>query len=68
MHTASASLHKVTLKETLSSRVVPSKPVRLVGDCAYGSDALDAELRNEDIEMIAPHWKKRKKPKTQDIS
>jgi transposase len=38
----------------------------LVGDRAYDSDLLDAELRNEGIEMIAPHRKNRKKPKTQD--
>ena len=38
----------------------------MVGDRAYDADPLDAELRNEGIEMIAPHRKNRKKPKTQD--
>ena len=65
-HTASASPHEVTLvKETLGASFVSGKPERLVGDRAYDSDPLDAELRNEGIEMIAPHRKNRKKPKTQ---
>lgn len=33
---------------------------------AYDSDPLDAELRDEGIEAIAPHNRNRKKPKTQD--
>ena len=67
VHTASASPHEVTLvEETLGACFVPGKPERLVGDRAYDSDPLDAELRNEGIEMIAPHRKNRKKPKTQD--
>ena len=66
-HTASASPHEVTLvKETLGASFVPGKPERLVGDRAYDSDPLDVKLRNEGIEMIAPHRKNRKKPKTQD--
>jgi transposase len=67
VNTASASPHEVTLvKETLGAGFVPGKPERLVGDRAYDSDPLDAELRGEGIEMIAPHRKNRKKPKTQD--
>jgi IS5 family transposase len=67
VHAASASPHEVSLvKETLGGSFVPSRPERLVGDRAYDPDPLDAELRNEGIEMIAPHRKNRKKPKTQD--
>jgi transposase len=38
----------------------------LIGDKAYDSDPLDAELKEQGIEMIAPHKQNRKKPKTQD--
>ncbi len=64
---ASASPHEVTLvEETLDGRFVFEKPERLIGDRAYDSDPLDAQLREEGIEMIAPHRRNRKKPKTQD--
>jgi IS5 family transposase len=67
VHAASASPHEVSLvKETLGGSFVPSRPERLVGDRAYDPDPLDAELRNEGIEMIAPHRKNRKMPKNQD--
>lgn len=63
----SASPHEVTLVEaTLTSRFVAAKPVRLIGDRAYDSDPLDNKLRDEGIEMIAPHRSNRAKPKTQD--
>jgi transposase len=63
----SASPHEVTLVEaTIASRFVAAKPERLIGDGAYDSDPLDAILREEGIEMIAPHRKNRVKPKTQD--
>ncbi len=63
---ASASPHEVTLVgETLRASFVEGKPERLIGDRAYDSDPLDAELREEGIEMIAPHRRNRKK-KTQD--
>jgi IS5 family transposase len=38
----------------------------LIGDRAYDSDPLDEELRNDGIEMIAPHRSNRSKPPTQD--
>jgi transposase len=64
---ASASPHEVTLvEETLHGRFVFEKPERLIGDRAYDSDSLDAQLREEGIQMIAPHRRNRKKPKTQD--
>jgi transposase len=64
---ASASPHEVTLVEqTLEARFVEEKPKRLIGDRAYDSDPLDAELVLQSIEMIAPHRRRRQKPKTQD--
>jgi transposase len=39
---------------------------RLIGDRAYDSDPLEAELAEKGIELIAPHRHNRKKAKTQD--
>ena len=50
---------------TLIARL-SSKPFRLIGDKAYDSDPLDAELAERGIELIAPHRANRKKPATQD--
>jgi transposase len=67
LNAASASPHEVTLVEqTLESRFVEEKPERLIGDWAYDSDPLDAELGCQGIEMIAPRRRRRKKSKTQD--
>ena len=67
VHAASASPHEVTLVgETLASGFVGEKPQRLIGDRAYDSDPLDAALKAQGVEMIAPHRKGRKKSKTQD--
>ena len=67
LHAESPSPHEVTLVEaTLASAFLKEKPKRLVGDKAYDSDPLDETLLEEGIEMIAPHRKNRKKPKTQD--
>ena len=64
---ASASPHEVTLvEELLAATFVRERPKRLVGDRAYDSDPLDAALREKGIEMIAPHRRNRRKPKTQD--
>ncbi len=38
----------------------------MIGDRAYDSDPLDAELAEKGIEMIAPHRRNREKPMTQD--
>lgn len=63
----SASPHEVTLvQETLASRFLRALPQRLVGDKAYDSDPLDAELRGQGIEMIAPHRHGRVRERTQD--
>jgi transposase len=45
---------------------IEAKPENLIGDRAYDSDPLDAELRKDGIEMIAPHRSNRSKPPTQD--
>jgi transposase len=67
IHAASASPHEVTLVEsTLRARFVEEKPERLIGDKAYDSDKLDALLKADGVELIAPHRENRKKPPTQD--
>jgi transposase len=67
LHTESASPHELTLVEaTLASGFLKEKPERLVGDKAYDSDPLDETLKEQGIEMIAPHRRKRKKRKTQE--
>ncbi len=67
IHAASASSHEVSLVgETLLRSFTAERPTRLIGDKAYDSDPLDAELAAEGIELIAPHRRNRKKPATQD--
>ena len=64
---ASATPHEVRLvAATLDSRFVDETPQRLIGDRAYDADPLDQALAELGIEMIAPHRRGRKKPKTQD--
>jgi transposase len=45
--------------------VVPDPPQNLIGDNAYDSDRLDAELSFYGIQLIAPHRRNRKN-RTQD--
>ena len=67
VHTAAAAPHEVSLvRATLAQVFTSERPLRLVGDRAYDSDPLDAQLQEEGIEMIAAHRRNRKKPKTQD--
>ena len=67
IHTASASPHEVTLVQATLAQVLTTEgPERLIGDKAYDSDPLDAELKGQGIEMIAPHKSNRKKAPTQD--
>lgn len=62
----SASPHEVRLAvSTLLQMVVPNPPQNLIGDNAYDSDNLDAELRYYGIELIAPHRSNRRR-KMQD--
>ena len=67
VYAESAAPHEVTLvRETLLETFTDELPDRLIGDKAYDSDPLDAELASAGIEMIAPHRAKRRKPPTQD--
>ena len=67
IHAASAAPHEVTLVgETLLQSFITEAPERLIGDKAYDSDPLDAELAERGIELIAPHRANRKKAPTQD--
>ena len=62
----SATPHEVTLATSpLLQMIVPDAPQNLIGDNAYESDHLDAELRFFGIEVIAPHRRTRKNS-TQD--
>jgi transposase len=62
----SATPHEVTLAvSTLLQMVVPDAPQNLVGDNAYDSDRLDAEVKLYGIEVIAPHRRNRRNS-TQD--
>ncbi len=66
-YTTSASPHEVRLvRDTLSTSFTGEQPTKLIGDKAYDSDPLDAELKEEGIEMIAPHKSNRLKAPTQD--
>lgn len=67
IYTTSAAPHEVTLvRKTLVERFTEAKPTRLIGDKAYDSDPLDAELARIEVELIAPHKQNRKRAKTQD--
>ena len=63
---ASASPAEVRLVvSTLESRFIPELPERLIGDKAYDSDPLAAQLAEGGVELIAPNRSNRK-VKTQD--
>ncbi|MDQ3713946.1 MAG: transposase [Acidobacteriota bacterium] len=64
---ASASPHEVRLVgQTVCERFIDERPRKIIGDKAYDSDPLDAELAELDIELIAPHKANRIKARTQD--
>ena len=66
VHVESATPHEVTLVHaTLAERFVRQLPARLIGDNAYESDRLDAELARRGVELIAPHRRTRTQ-RTQD--
>ncbi len=66
VHAACASPHEVTLVDaTLAASFLGEEPERWIGDRAYDSDPLNAALQERGIEMMAPHRRNRKKPKTQ---
>ena len=63
---ASASPAEVRLViSTLEGRFIPELPERLIGDKAYDSDPLAAQLAEGGVELIAPNRINRK-VKTQD--
>ncbi len=63
----SASRHEVRLVETtLKARITKVQPKRLIGARAHDSDPLDEQLRQQGIQMIAPHKVNRKKAGTRD--
>jgi IS5 family transposase len=65
--THAANHHEVRLVQLcFDFYMIEAKPENLIGDRAYDSDPLDAELRKDGIEMIAPHRSNRSKPSTQD--
>src|SRR4029078_3908023 len=60
--THAANHHEVTLVQlTFDFYMIEAKPEQLIGDKAYNSDKLDKELREQGIEMIAPHKSNRVK-------
>jgi len=65
--THAANHHEVTLVQlSFDFYMIEAKPENLIGDRAYDSDKLDEELREDGIEMIAPHKRNRVRPRTQD--
>jgi transposase len=61
-----ANHHEVTLVQlSFDFYMIEAKPENLIGDKAYDSDELDASLKQQGVEMIAPHRSNRKL-KTQD--
>ena len=64
---ASGARHETKLvQDTLNARFVRALPEKLIGDKAYDSDPLDAELARRGVELIAPHHPRRS-TKTQDL-
>ena len=65
--THAANHHEVTLVQlSFDFYMIEAKPENLIGDRAYDSDQLDEALKQEGVEMIAPHRSNRKKRQTQD--
>jgi transposase len=54
------------LEETIKKRFARTKIRRVVADRACDSDPLDKRLKTKGVELISPHKRKRRKPKTQD--
>ena len=67
IYTTRARPAEVTLvPATLEACFVAQKPAYLIGDKAYDSDPLDAQLAVQNVQMIVPHRRGRKRPETQD--
>lgn len=64
--THAANHHEVTLVQlSFDFSMLEAKPEHLIGDRAYDSDRLDDELKQDGINMMAPH-RSTPKLKTQD--
>jgi transposase len=64
--THAANHHEVTLVQlSVNFCMLEAKPDHLIGDRAYDSDGLDDDLKQDGVNMIAPHRSTRKL-KTQD--
>jgi hypothetical protein len=64
--THAANHHEVTLVQlSFNFYMLEAKPEHLIGDRAYDSDGLDDDLKQDGVNMIAPHRSTRKL-KTQD--
>jgi transposase len=68
VHVASASPHESRLVEsTIERRFLAETPERLIGDRAYDSDPLDAQIRERfGVQLVAPHRPARSRKATQD--
>ena len=65
--THAANHHEVTLVQlSFDFYMLEAKPEHLIGDKAYDSDTLDEQLREQGVEMVAPHRSNRRRLKTQD--
>ena len=59
--THAANHHEVTLVQlSFDFYMLEAKPDNLIGDRAYDSDALDEKLKEQGVEMIAPHRSNRR--------
>lgn len=67
IHLAAANQAEVNLVEDLLTFTTANRPPRrLLYDRAADSDPLRQRLKRQQIELICPHRKNRKKPKSQD--
>lgn len=68
VHVASASPHETRLvASTIERRFLAETPERLIGDRAYDSDPLDAQIRARfGVQLVAPHHPARSRKATQD--
>ena len=67
IHTEAAAPAEVKLvAATLRQRLVPEKPLRLIADKAYDSDALREQLLEEEMLLLTPHRRGRIKPSFND--
>ena len=65
--THAANHYEVTFVQlSFEFYMIEATPEHLIGDKAYDGDPLDAALKVEGVEMIAPHRKNRKRRRTQD--